>query len=112
MDDTGGQFIATLARALTPILRYIQPAYMKFLIVLAVLLAGYFFYGCQEAPLGKIVFALIIGVIALLGCGMQVYQWRLAAQQKLLDSFAVALRDEVKKNKAVGRGRKATKLNI
>jgi hypothetical protein len=80
-------FLAALAKLLTPALRLIEPAYMKFLIVLAGLLCLFFAATSPRALTGKASVVIAICLFAFLGCGMQVYEWRVKAELKRIDAF-------------------------
>jgi hypothetical protein len=69
--------VIAFLRLLTPVLGIIKPDFMKFLIVLAVLMIGYLLLDPHGTRVrAKLVFRTIV-IFALLGLLLQVIQWLL-----------------------------------
>src|SRR5271154_1031294 len=84
-------------------MKLIEPAHMKFLLALAVIFLLYFIRDCKTDTLHPVLVTTVIVLFACIGCGLQLYQYRLRVEETTVEALKVALREEVQ-SKRVSRG--------
>ncbi len=91
--------IMAVAKILVPLLRLIEPGFMKFLLVLAVLLIFYSLSSCRGAILHDVLVFLAVIVFAVLGCGLQFLQYRIKLEERTVEAFKTELREVVRQHR-------------